>query len=382
VSSWWLDEEAAPAFTRVRVDAPDVEIVGAGITGISAALTLADAGQRVRVHDAREVASGASGRNGGFALRGGAMPYDQAREWLGADNAREYWRLTEEHLDRLAALAGDALQRTGSLRIAADDEERDEIRAEYDALREDGFAAEWLTDVVGGRFPAAIFHPGDAAIQPARLVRRLAVRAVEAGVEIVEHHRVESLGDLEAPRVLVATDGYPSGLLGELEGLIIPTRGQMIATEPVAERLFDMPHYGRHGFDYWQQLEDGRITAGGFRDFALDSEFTDSEETTPTIQGALESFVADLVGRPVAVTQRWAGIFGLVLDFMPVIGRLPGDERVWIAGGYSGHGNVLGLMCGDLVARAIMETPSDKVSLGLLKTLDPARFLLVDALDV
>ena len=85
VSSWWLDEEAAPALARVRVDAPEFEIVGAGITGISAALTLAEAGRRVRVHDAREVAGGASGRNGGFALRGGAMPYDQAREWLGRE---------------------------------------------------------------------------------------------------------------------------------------------------------------------------------------------------------------------------------------------------------------------------------------------------------
>jgi glycine/D-amino acid oxidase-like deaminating enzyme len=379
LSSWWLAEDA-PALERVRVEAPDVEIVGAGITGISAALTLVEAGLRVRVHDAREVAGGASGRNGGFALRGGAMPYDQAREWLGPDQAREYWRLTEEYLDRLAALAGDALQRTGSLRIAADDEERDEIRAEYEALREDGIAAEWRTDVLGGRFPAAIFHPGDAAIQPARMVRRLAARAVDAGVEIVEHHRIQSLDELEAPSVLVATDGYPSGLLGDLEGLIIPTRGQMIATEPIEERLFDMPHYGRHGFDYWQQLPDGRITAGGFRDFAMDSEFTDSEETTPAIQGALESFVAELVGRPVAVTQRWAGIFGLVLDFLPVVGRLPGlsgsePQGVWVAGGYSGHGNVLGFMCGDLVARAILEAPSDKVSLGLFEAFDPARLL-------
>ena len=280
-SSWWLDEDTPPPLARVQVDAPDVEIVGAGITGISAALTFAEAGLRVRVHDSRQVAGGASGRNGGFALRGGALPYDQAREWLGADLAFTYWRLTEEYLDRLASLAGDALRRTGSLRIASDSEERDEIRAEYDALCEDGIAAEWRTDVVDGRFPAAIFHPGDAAIQPARLVRRLAARAADAGVEIVEHHRVASLDELGAPRVLVATDGYPSGLLGYLEGLIVPTRGQMIATEPVAERLFDCPHYGRHGFDYWQQLPDGRITVGGFRDFAMDSEFTDSEETTP-----------------------------------------------------------------------------------------------------
>ena len=368
-SSWWLDE-VAPSIARVRVDAPDVEIVGAGITGISAALTLADAGRRVRVHDAREVAGGASGRNGGFALRGGTMAYDKAREWLGPDTALEYWRLTEDYLDRLAALAGDALRRTGSLRVAADGEERDEIRAEFDALREDGIAAEWRTDVLRGRFPAAIFHPGDAAIQPALLVRRLAVRAAGAGVEIIEHHRVASLDELEAPRVIVATDGYPSGLLGDLEGLIIPTRGQMIATAPIAERLFDCPHYGRHGFDYWQQLPGGRITAGGFRDFAMDSEFTDSEETTPAIQDALESFVAELVGRPVPVAQRWAGIFGLVLDFLPVVGRLPGGERVWVAGGYSGHGNVLGFLSGDLVAKAILgdEHP-------LLDLFAPARLM-------
>jgi glycine/D-amino acid oxidase-like deaminating enzyme len=62
-----------------------------------------------------------------------------------------------------------------------------------------------------------------------------------------------------------------------------------------------------------------------------------------------------------------------VLDFMPVVGRVPGDERLWIAGGYSGHGNVLGFMCGDLVASAILETPSDTVSLGLMEALDPAR---------
>jgi gamma-glutamylputrescine oxidase len=371
--SLWLDEQT-PSLERVRVEDPDVEIVGAGITGISAALTLAAAGQRVRVRDAREVAGGASGRNGGFALRGGAMPYDQAREWLGAEAAAAYWRLTEEALDSLVPLAGDALRRTGSLRIAADGEERDEIRAEFEALREEGFAAEWREDVFGGRFPAAIFHPDDAAIQPARLVRRLAARAVEAGVEIVEHDRVESLDELAAKQVLVATDGYPSGLLGELEGLIIPTRGQMIATAPIAERLFECPHYGRHGFDYWQQLEDGRITAGGFRDFAMDSEFTADEVTTPAIQGALESFVVELVGRPVEVTNRWAGIFGLVLDFLPVVGPLPGDSRAWVAGGYSGHGNVLGFMCGDLVAKAMLGEPHE-----LLALFSPERLLQLDS---
>jgi len=373
MSSWWLTEDPPPEFAAVEVAEPDVEIVGAGITGISAALTLAAAGKRVRVHDARGVAEGASGRNGGFALRGGAMPYDRAREWLGAGRAAEYWRLTEQALDRLAGFAGDALRRTGSLRLAADDEECVEIRAEFEALGEDGFEAEWRTRLVRGRFPAAIFHPDDAAVQPARLVRRLALHAAEAGVGIVERHRVESIEELDAEHVLVATDGYPSGLLGTLEGLIIPTRGQMLATEPIGELLFECPHYGRHGFDYWQQTPDGRILAGGFRDFALDSEFTADEVTTAPIQAVLESFVADLVGRPVEIAQRWAGIFGLVLDFLPVVGRVPDADRVWVAGGYSGHGNVLGFLCGDLVAQAMLGDAHP-----LLGMFDPRRLLQLE----
>jgi gamma-glutamylputrescine oxidase len=173
--------------------------------------------------------------------------------------------------------------------------------------------------------------------------------------------------------VVVATDGYPSGLLAPHEGLIIPTRGQMIATAPLEERLFDCPHYSRHGFDYWQQDDEGRILAGGFRDVSMDSEFTDEEDTTDRVQQALEAHVTALVGRPVEITHRWAGIFGLVLDFLPVVGRVPGNDRLWVAGGYSGHGNVLGLLCGELVAAAIIgcETP-------LLDLFDPARLLVFD----
>ena len=345
-------------------------VVGGGVTGCAAALALAEAGLTVRLHDAREIAGGASGRNGGFALRGGAAPYDVAVETIGREASQRYWRRTEEALHRLAELAGDALRRTGSLRLADDEEERDALAVEYEALRSDGFAAEWIDEPMGGRFPAAIFHPGDAALQPARWVRRLAVLAAEAGVDDRERSRVESPDELDADLVLVATDGYPSGLLGEIEGLIVPTRGQMIATEPIAERLFDCPHYGRHGFDYWQQAPDGRILAGGFRDSALQDEFTSDETTTPQIQGSLERFVADLVGRPVRVDYRWAGIFGLVLDFLPVVGRVPGEERMWVAGGYSGHGNVLGLMCGELVAQAMLGHDAPELHL-----FDPARLL-------
>ncbi len=370
--SFWLAEPAPALASRPLAGRPDVAVVGGGITGISCALTLAAAGKRVRLYEARAIASGASGRNGGFALRGGAMAYDSAREWLGHGAAADYWRLTETYVGRMGELGGDACRKTGSLRLAGEDE-RDELHAEYEALREDGFAAEWrdeLPEPLRGRFPGALFHPDDAVLQPARLVRRLAVAAAEAGVEIREHDRVESVDVLEAQTVVVATDGYPSGLLGGLEGLIIPTRGQMIATEPLAEVLFPLPHYGRHGFDYWHQNEEGRLIVGGFRDADMDSEFTATEATTERIQGALEAFAESLLGRRPEITHRWSGVFGLVPDLMPVVGPVPDSDRIWVAGGYSGHGNVLGLMCGDLVAHALLGEPHP-----LLEQMSPARLL-------
>jgi gamma-glutamylputrescine oxidase len=374
-TSYWLAEPHVP-LPRVTLDRPpDVAVVGGGITGCSCALHLAEAGRKVRLFEAREIAGGASGRNGGFALRGGAAPYPVIAESIGCDRAAELWRWTEGAVAELADTAGDAFRPIGSLRLAADDAERDELEVEYEALRADDFAVEWRDDLappLRGVYPGAIFHPTDGVLQPARLVRRLAARAAKAGVEIREHARVTSLDETGAETVVVATDGYPSGLLGELEGLIVPTRGQVIATEPLPERLFEIPHYGRHGFDYWHQTRDGRIVAGGFRDVSLQEEFTADEVTTPRVQDALERFVSTLMGRDLRVDYRWAGIFGLVLDFLPVVGRVPGDDRLWVSGGYSGHGNVLGFACGKLVARAILGERDP-----LLDLFEPARLAAV-----
>ncbi len=368
----WLQEPAAEVATNT-LDRVDAAVIGAGITGCACALTLARGGLRVRVHDARGIAEGASGRNGGFALRGGAARYDVARATYGSDAARELWLRTQATLDRLESLAGDAFRRTGSLRLAADAEERVEIRAEYEALQEDGFAAEWHDELPHLRpdFRGAIFHPQDGTVQPARFVRRLAALAAAEGVEFREHDRVAALDELDGEQIVIATDGSGRGLLPELDDALWPARGQVLATEPLRERLFDCPHYARNGFDYWQQLPDGRIVLGGFRDFSILTEMTDEETTTQPIQDALDAFLVELLGEMPKVTHRWAGIFGLTQDLLPLVGRLPGHDGVWIAAGYSGHGNVLGLMCGELAAGAVLgrEDP-------LLELFAPDRLLV------
>jgi gamma-glutamylputrescine oxidase len=372
-ASFWLEEPVEPLRTPRHNGAVDVAIVGGGVTGLSCALTLAEGGRSVRVHEARTIASGASGRNGGFALRGGAMPYDRAKGRLGAETAAAFWRLTERTLDRMEGLAGDALRRVGSLRLAADEEERAELVAEYDALRGDGFAAEWVDEPPGrlaGRYPGALLQPDDAALQPARWVRRLAAQAADAGVELRENDRVTSLAEVDAHAIVVASDGYPSGLLGELDELVQPMRGQVVVTEPLTERLYERPHYARRGFDYWQQLPDGRLVVGGRRDTDLAAETTSVEATTPEVQAALQTLIRQLVGRRPAITHRWSGIFGMSPDELPLAGPVPGHEGLWLSRGYSGHGNVLGLACGDLVAKAILGRREPEFEL-----FDPARLV-------
>jgi gamma-glutamylputrescine oxidase len=374
-TSYWLAQPLPKVPSRSSEGPVDVVVIGGGVTGCSCALTLARGGLRVRLIDAREVAAGASGRNGGFALRGLATSYDAARAQLGVTVAADLWQLTERSLDRMASLAGDALRRVGSVRLAADAVERDALLAEVEALREDGFEAEWLDPLpapLTRLFAGGFLHPRDGALSPALWVRRLAAAAAAAGAEIIEGLAVDrdALDALRADAVVVATDGLAHELLPELGAALRPVRGQVLATEPLPELVYARPHYARHGFDYWQQLPDGRLILGGRRDASFATEATAEDATTPLLQSELEALATELTGHAPRVTHRWSGIWGETPDLLPLAGRVPGDERLWVAAGYSGHGNVLGFACGDLVAQALLGGQP-----GELGFFDPARVL-------
>jgi glycine/D-amino acid oxidase-like deaminating enzyme len=374
-TSYWLQEPRDNLPLSRFEGRAEVAVIGGGVTGCSCALTLAERGVRVRLHEAGEIAGGASGRNGGFALRGAAVPYDEARRELGDDPARQLMELTERSLDQLESLAGDAFRRVGSLRLAFDGDEREALRREYDALREHGFAVEWVDELVpplDRLYRGAILHPSDGAIHPARWVRRLAAHAAAAGADIRERDAV-TVDGLDADVVVVAGDGFVPTLLPELP--LRATRGQVLATEPLPAHLYDRPHYARGGYDYWQQLPDGRLVLGGKRDASFATEETGVVETTELVQRHLDELVEQLVGGPPAVEARWAGIWGTTPDLLPLAGRVPGRDAVWVAGGYSGHGNVLGLACGDLVARSILGATPPELAL-----FEPARSSLAPAL--
>ncbi len=328
-TSYWLARPLPAIRSNVSSRAVDVVVVGGGVTGCACALALARGGLRVRLLEANEIASGASGRNGGFALRRIAPSYDEARRELGSGEARMLWALTERALDRMEHLAGDAFRRVGSLRLAVDAAELERLRSEYEALREDGLDARWrdrLPAPLDRLFGGGFFHPVDGALDPARWVRRLAAHAAAAGAEIAERRPVDpgELDLFECAAVVVAVDGSTAALLPELAPLVPPMRGQVLATEPLPELLFECPHYARGGYDYWQQLPGGELVLGGRRDTSLETECTSDDETTPFLQDQLDAFAAGLIGRPAHVTHRWAGFWGETPDRLPLLLGGPG----------------------------------------------------------
>ena len=152
--------------------------------------------------------------------------------------------------------------------------------------------------------------------------------------------------------VVVACDGLLPRLVPELRGIVYPVRGQMLATEPIADPVITLPTHSDHGFVYARPTLDGRLAIGGCRSADLEAEYTDDDAPTPAVQEALERFIAERMGLAgVAVTHRWAGTMGFSADLLPVVGEVPGRPGLHVAGGYSGVGNVQGFVCGGMLRR-------------------------------
>ena len=141
---------------------------------------------------------------------------------------------------------------------------------------------------------------------------------------------------------MIATDGYTSGLLAELGGGDPAIRNQVVATESPRTALPDAA-LRPAGPTTGTRIPTAGSSPVGCRD-ADKTEYTSDEALTSAIQEALDAFVEALLGRRPRITHRWSGVFGCCPDLLPLAGPVPDREGLWAAGGYSGHGNVLGLL--------------------------------------
>ncbi len=379
----------------------DVAIIGAGITGVATALWLARDGARVMLLEARHVAAGASGRNGGFLLGGTAETYAAAIGRYGRVGARRIWafsvanrQLASEFVAELDAQAWQTgYDHAGSLRIAVSASELEDLTASATLLREDGWKAEVvergdLPERLRESYSGAIYYPDDGEVQPARFVSGLARLAQQAGVLVFENSPVISLtldgasatltlpqGKVRAPAVVLATNAWLSEIGAQLgaswlAACITPTRGQMLATEPVSERIFTCPCYADEGYQYFRQLRDGRLVVGGWRNHSFETEASSDETPGAPVQRHLDAFVHDTLRLPdIRVEHRWAGIMAFTPDELPLVGRLPYTSQCYIAGGYTGHGNAYALKSARIISDLILGRTAAEADL-----FDPMRF--------
>jgi gamma-glutamylputrescine oxidase len=361
---FWQDEPYAPGAPLAGDATAEVCVIGAGIGGLACARNLLDRGVRPLVLEARTVASGATGRNGGFFIAGVAPMYHRAVEAWGRETAARRYRATLEAQREMLRVAEEAGAREhfrvhGLLRLAADDAEVEDVLAHHAALAADGLPGEL---VAAEDLPPAVRRPGrvalltthDGGVHPVRWARALAATLRARGATIAEHTRVLSppepdgdgvlvrtdRGDVRAARVLVALDGGLATLVPRA-AIVRTRRLNMIATAPAPAGVLPMPVYVRDGHEYAQQLPDGRITLGGFSDLDGAESWTDREDVAPAVQARLDAWLAEELGLDVPVTHRWAGLVGYAEDPVPCCGAVPGsDGRVVALGGYNGTGHI------------------------------------------
>jgi gamma-glutamylputrescine oxidase len=340
----------------------DVCVVGLGGSGLSCVTELRRLGARVVGIDAGMVAGGAAGRNGGFLLAGAARFHHAAVAEYGRERALAIYRLTLGEIDRIAAETPEAVRRTGSLRIAASAEEVDDCRRQLQAMREDGLPAEWYEGAEG----EGLLVPTDAVFDPLLRCRLLAQRELAAGSRLFEHSPAVELspdavrtpvGGVRCGRVIVAVDGGLDRVVPALAGRVRTARLQMVATAPLPEVRFPRPVYMRYGYEWWQQLPDGRIALGGFRDQGGDGEWTHDAEPCDAVQRLIGGFLRDMLGIDAPITHRWAASVGYTDDGLPVLAEV--EPGLWACGGYSGHGNAIGAICGRAAAQLALTGASD-----------------------
>lgn len=378
---WWWEAAAPRAQTETAMPASaDVVIVGAGYTGLSAALTLARAGREVVVIDAEAPGYGASTRNGGQCGTGNQK--FTAAQLIANHGEHKARALITEGLAMLRYLGefieGEGIDchfsRVGRFRGAV-------IPRHYEALARDMEDMRRLAGVESHMVPRSEQHaevgsdfyhggavlPNDGSLHPALYHRGLLEKAEAAGAKVIGHNPVGAIseisgrvsvntgrGRLQARCVLVATNGYTGAQLPMFNRRVVPIGSAIIATEPLApeqvRRL--MPknrvvgsssriyHYMRLCTEGRRFLWGGRIKGGSLPE--------DAEGFVHLYDDMLRVF-PELGGT--RITHAWSGYVAYTQDVFPHLGN---RDRIYFAMGYCGTGVVRSTYFGHKVALKIL----------------------------
>ncbi|SFJ05670.1 NAD(P)/FAD-dependent oxidoreductase [Jannaschia pohangensis] len=377
--TWYRDGVTLPdPFTPLRGHVTaDLCVIGAGITGLSAALLAARAGRSVIVLEAQRVGWGASGRNGGQLGSGFNWSQRKLAAKLGDDAARALWDLAEEAKADARGFMDGAGYRPGIISACLTAEEYAGAQAEAAWMSTHyGTDTEPLdADAMRGATGSAIYAGGvldrsAGACNPLAYTLNLMRACVEAGVTIHEMSEVHRLtgtkvataaGTVSARHVVQATNGYSPWLTTKTAARVLPINNYIAVTEP----LPDFPHRAafavadsRFVVNYYWWTDDARLIFGGGESYGRRF----PSDIRAKVRANLARVYPDLAD--VTLSHAWGGTLAVTATRLPYVAEVaPG---VFSAGGYSGHGLALAGLFGKVCAEA---TLGERSRFDLLRTL-------------
>jgi gamma-glutamylputrescine oxidase len=375
--SWYrATANPAPEYPRLSEEvAADVCVVGAGYTGLSAALELAKAGYRTVVLEAETVGFGASGRNGGQICTGFSPGQARVVAQVGETDAKKCFDLAEEAKalieERVRTHTIDCDLQWGYLHVATRPSKVKHLHEMQEEWARYGYhdhlllSKAQLEEKVGTSAYHGALREGRAGhFHPLNYCIGLGRAAAEAGAQIFERSRVIRLETEREPRawteagsvrskfMIVACDAYVGRLVNKLYYAMMPITSFVVATETLGRNRVQSLIRDNEAvadtnwvLDYFRRSSDDRLLFGGRAAYS-NIEPTDLRANMKRRMRRIFPQLDD-----VTIEYSWGGYIGITYNRLPDMGRL--GESTYYAHGYSGQGVALANLYGKLMAEVV-----------------------------